>query len=550
MLSFYFLILLFVCKNTVRSEENGSDAKKPNIVIILADDVGTGDIPAYWNTSVVDMPHLDALGKKGVTFLDAHASPICAPSRYMLLSGNYAHQGAFPNGSWGLYENGNQFIDKQKSIAEVLRDGAGYHTHMAGKWHLGAKAPPYGINRTVFQRSRALSDSSLNWNLPLIQGPQDIGFDSSYVTSGGIQAPPYSFFRDGYLTTDSSNIHYWEKGAYHAEFGKSKIAKHPGEGDKSWDSSAYNRILVNETIDFIDAHLAETPSKPFFSYVALGAVHVPHSPPNYFLDGTPVKGEYPTRHLDMLLEMDKVVGSIVKHIEKRNIQEETIIIFASDNGGLEHSLGTTEHLSGGPLRGRKGSIYEGGHRIPMIMRYDNVFPQNAKRKHMVMLNDIYATICEIVGIEIPYGSAQNSISFAAYIKSQKNNDGRRRKLPTWVHENNRVKEEAVRFGKMKLIHNVFESSVQLYNLTSDQSESIDLSEDEKYSTLIANMIRKLKKIGPCPDDVVGKFQVYGRSNPKGCNWFQKKKTRCKNFIEGKKHCASICGHNLQFCPAV
>ena len=110
-----FLMLVFSFIIQVAAQ-----AKKPNILLILADDVGTGDVPSYWNSSVVEMPNLDRLAKMGVTFKDVHSTPLFAPSRYMLLSGNYAHRGSRPNGSWGLWENGNQFLTHQKSIAEVF----------------------------------------------------------------------------------------------------------------------------------------------------------------------------------------------------------------------------------------------------------------------------------------------------------------------------------------------------------------------------------------------------------------------------------------------
>jgi len=111
--------------------------KRPNILLILADDIGQGDIPAYFNTSVVSMPNVDALMEKGVMFTDTHSTPLCAPSRYILLSGNYQHRGRNAKGTWSINEGFNQFRGNQKSIAQVLRDDAGYHTAMFGKWHLG-----------------------------------------------------------------------------------------------------------------------------------------------------------------------------------------------------------------------------------------------------------------------------------------------------------------------------------------------------------------------------------------------------------------------------
>jgi arylsulfatase A-like enzyme len=250
--------------------------RKPNILLILADDLGTGDIPAYFNTSMVHMPNLNRLVAKGVTFKDVHSTPLCAPSRYMLLSGLYAHRGRNKGGSWSLKDNGNQFRGDQKSIAQTLRDGAKYNTFMTGKWHMGAKAPPNGL----YDYSQTLTHPMHDWSKALIDGPQDIGFESSFITIGGIQAPPYSFFRDGFLTTKSSDVVYWENDSEHdMQCGRSIIGKESGEGSNDWDSTAYNMILVNETIGFVDKHLESKPENPFFAYVALGGVHIPHSPP-------------------------------------------------------------------------------------------------------------------------------------------------------------------------------------------------------------------------------------------------------------------------------
>ena len=524
--------------------------KKPNILLILADDVGTGDIPAYWNSSVVDMPNMKKLAEMGVTFNDVHSTPICAPSRYMLLSGNYAHRGFRPNGSWGFYENRNQFLDHQKSIAEVLKED-GYHTSMFGKWHLGVKAPPNGIvgGAETKATKRILKNKDIDWSLPLIQGPGDIGFHKSYMTTGGIQAPPYSFFRDDLLTTNiTTDTKYWEKGSHEMPRGTSKIGKHPGLGDVNWDSSAYNMILVNETESFIDNHIEEKSNQPFFAYVALGAVHFPHSPPDQYLDGSPVKDQYASRHLDMLLELDKVVGSLVGMIEDRKLQNDTIIIFTSDNGGLRTKSAEVGHLMSGPLRGEKASIYEGGHRVPLIMRYDNKFPSNERRKKMVGLHDLYATICKLVGIDVPNGSAQDSMSFADYIEDGRNKIGRRKKLATWEIKENRLLREAVRFGSWKLIHNAVDSSVELYNLATDISESVDLSTNPEYENKIIAMKSYLKAEGPCPDDREGKFPIQGLKAKKGCGWFRKKTdARCDRHREGEQYCASVCGRNQRFC---
>lgn len=340
--------------------------KKPNIIIMMADDVGTGDIPFYWNgdnTSLVDMPNLERLSHKAVLFEDAHSTPLCAPSRYMLLSGNYPHRGRVPYGTWNLKGDSNHFMDDQRSIAQELAD-AGYRTGIFGKWHLGAKVPPHGIKNISHPLTELLHD----WSMPLIDGPGDIGFHESLISTGGLQAVPYAFFRNDMLDFNPQDTKWWASNtSSNTSYGLNKFEDgKDGEGDPNWDNSAYDMILVNETKEFIERHLEESPEKPFFAYVAFGAVHTPHAPPTKYIDGSEVEGRYMSNHLDMLGLMDKAVGSLMDTIEEKNMEEETIIIFTSDNGGLVYP-DETGHRASGPLRGAKSDVYEGGHRVPLLI---------------------------------------------------------------------------------------------------------------------------------------------------------------------------------------
>merc|ERR1719223_1435416 len=237
---------------------------------------------------------------------------------------------------------------------------------MMGKWHLGGVVPPLGIAPSA-TLDKLLKHESHDWTLPLGGGPQDTGFDSSLISTAGIQNAPYSFIRDGIMDIEAvNNTYYWKKGSYSMPRGISKI-KRRGDGSPNWDSTAYNQILVDETISFIDRHLEMRSDDPFLAYVALGAVHGPHSPPDKYLDNSTIAGKYKSHHLDLLAEVDKVVGSVVSAIEERGLANNTIIIFTSDNGGLGKSK-DYGHFPSGPLQGQKGSIYEGGHQVPLIIR--------------------------------------------------------------------------------------------------------------------------------------------------------------------------------------
>jgi len=463
---------------------------KPNILLILADDIGVGDVKGYWDDSQVHMPFMEDIVNRGTTFFNVHSTPLCAPSRYLLLSGNYQYRGRNIAGEWYLGDNG-QFQKEQMSIAEVLKTKGNYHTAVMGKWHLGGRIQPDGLQGKM---NNTLSSPMHNFTLPIKQGAKSLGFDSSLISMGGIQSPPFSFFRNDYL--EEKSIKFWNSGEYNMTFGKSKIIK-PGEGAQDWDSTAYNMILVNETNRFLDRHMRNRPNDPFFAYVALGAAHKPHTPPNTFLNGAPIAGQSPTVHMDMLSELDMTLGALTKSLEDRGLMEDTIIIFTSDNGGQGTVTGSDKynHHSNSKLRGQKGSPYEGGHRVPFIMRYDGVIPAGGKEHSLIGLNDVFATLCDIADIQVPFGQARDSLSFADLIIPDSPPRDRRENI--WIsrfrhHGGNNV-FEAVVTPKYKLIR--FENGkVKLYDLENDLSEKVDLSQSHK--KVVETMQEILRQIGP------------------------------------------------------
>lgn len=472
--------------------------KKPNILLILADDMGTGDIPFYWNTSLVDMPNLQKLADQGVLFEDAHSTPLCSPSRYMLLSGNYPHRGREHYGTWTWNKDRNHFRDGQKSIAYELGN-AGYKTAMFGKWHLGAKIPPNGMK----DRDKPLTCPKHDWSKPLEQGPGDIGFHESVVSMEGLQSPPYNFFRNDMIDFDVQRTKYWEEGTYLMPSGNSTIRNNKeGQGDPDWDISAYDMILVKETKGFIENHLEGGDDKPFFAYVAFGGVHTPHNPPIKYIDGSPVENEYQTRHLDMLGLVDKAVGSLMEIIEENGLKEDTIILFSSDNGGIKINSGSDNHNVSGPLRGSKGQVYDGGHRVPLIISQPGTFGQGERRDQVVGLNDIYATICDLVGIEPSDDSALDSISFADYIKDA-NKRSKRKTLGTFQLGRSKNWGHAFRKNQYKFVHHPHINKFEMYNMKWDIGEARNMLEGDPADWIVnkaVNFCKTLRRIGPCPID--------------------------------------------------
>ncbi|GFH49945.1 hypothetical protein CTEN210_06421 [Chaetoceros tenuissimus] len=519
--------------------------KKPNILILLADDVGTSDIP-YWGDNIVPMHNIQKLQSQGVMFMDAHASSICAPSRYMLLSGNYPHRGLNSGGTWSWLNNQNQFLNNQKSIAEVLKDQFNYHTGMLGKWHLGGGVPSGGTYSK--DTKRPLSCCNIDWKKPMEDGPNDIGFDESFYTMGGIQSAPYSFFRNGYLQTDIDDIKFWEQGSYATvnDNGESIIAK-PGEGDPNWDSTEYNTKLVKEVDNFLENH---DTSDPFFLYVGLGPVHRPHSPVKFYLDGTPVAGTFNDPHLDMLYELDLVIGSMISSVEDRGLMDNTLVIFASDNGGIVKDIRHTNEF-GRHFRGGKGTVWEGGHTIPMIMRYDGVLGAGEKRTGLVGLNDVYATLADIVGFDIPDGSAQDSISFADHALSEAV-DSKREFFGIfhWPKVS-----YALRWGSFKyaVIHTSDTKKEEyLFNLDYDVKEERNLLiEGSQFHKRKKNqMATELRRLGLCPLDIEDKFLLTNGPDAGSrvtCNYFRKDKSRCEDQLLGELNCNSVCGRFRKDC---
>jgi len=250
------------------------------------------------------------------------------------------------------------------------------------------------------------------------------------------------------------------------------------------------------------------------------------------------------------------VGSVVQHLENRGLLDDTIIIFTSDNGGLgrKATAGSSDygHFSSGPLKGFKSSIHEGGHRVPFIIRWSNgVVPKGETRSHLVGLNDVFATLCQLAGVDVPEGQAIDSVSFADYIVDENNTKNLRDFLGVWNVKENILREESIRKNNLKLIRERETGNLFLYDLDADLSETRNLINWNKYRDTVSEMLDKLKEISPCYDNE-NTFEVLGSGGSKEettCGWFRQKPLRCDTHPEGKIQCRLACARhgNMKFC---
>ena len=368
---------------------------RPNIVYILADDLGYGDIACNAADCRIATPHIDALAERGMRFTDAHAtSAICSPSRYSILTGRYAWKTQLKRSvlwAWDapLIEPG------QPTVPRLLRDH-GYRTACIGKWHLGwdwatkdGTKPndtlPYGV---WCDSERAAYEDNIDYERPIGGGPVDHGFDN-YFGVDVPNFPPYTWFEDDTIASPPT------------EPKPDEVYGHPGGAVAGWDPYRIIPECTRRATDFI-ADAATEAARPFFLYLALTS---PHSPivPNDAFRGVSGIGDYG----DFVCEVDWVVGQVVGVLDHAGCFDNTLVIFTSDNGpeiqmlddeGAYTRARRTQHYSMGPLRGIKRDVWEGGHRVPFVASWPRVIPTRSTSDELVSLSDLFATCADVLEV--------------------------------------------------------------------------------------------------------------------------------------------------------
>lgn len=389
---------------------NFTIAEKPNIIFIMADDLGLGDISHHVRTQMnkeplFETPAIDSLARQGLWFTDGHSSTaLCSPTRYCVMTGNNNYRSYAPWGVWGTFRE-TAFRSGDVTLGSVVRE-AGYATGFIGKWHLGGDFLDKKSGKFYRGNDHGNPDSTVDLSTFVGHGPKFCGFDYDFTLPCGIQGPIYTAYENETwypLNSDSKIIYLSEETALDPAFISDKGS---GLGDSHWDARAMGKIISAKAVDFINAKANQ--NKPFFLYYCSPQVHKPHCPTDTF-DGKKIKGQTPSRHLDTVLDLDMQVKRIVNALKANAVYDNTLLVFVSDNGGLQVDPDTiaSGHRSNGGWAGCKNSPLEGGHRVPFFV----VWPGHIKSgttAEPAITHDMLATFAALVGTPIPQDQAQDS----------------------------------------------------------------------------------------------------------------------------------------------
>ena len=477
----YLVFMIFLALALISVTNSRSTAsERPNVIYILADDLGVGDVRSFSPNSPVDTTNIDRLAQAGMRFTNAHSSnAVCTPTRYSLLTGRYSwrdHSG----GALGPF--GANHIDLERLTVGEMFKQQGYSTAVVGKWHLG-------MNWQTTTGGRPNSTgTNVDYTQPFLDGPTSHGFDY-YFGDDVINLPPYTYIENdrtiGIPSPDENGQPFTI----------------PGGNASGYHTPGYEPVDVMPRItDVATDYISENANKndPFFLYFSLTAPHVPVVPPPD-LQGSTGKGAYG----DFIATVDQTVGAVLDSLADPNgdgqtddsIVDDTIVIFTSDNGAqIGHAFSTSPgEIDGERMRGFKADIYEGGHRVPMLVQWPGHVESNTASEALVDTTDFMATMADIIGFDQDNTSGNDSVSMLPMLTRQAD-AGRRYAVHQSISSALAIRElhddhewklvfthDSGGFGKTTQIDPNSEitdfSTLQLFDLAADPNESDNLLAD-------------------------------------------------------------------------
>lgn len=449
----------------------GSAAEQPNILVILADDMGYGDIRALNPDSKIPTPHLDKLAADGAIFTDAHSgSAVCTPTRYGLLTGRYCWRTRLKSGVL-FPPNDRPLIENDRVTVASFLKSHGYRTAMVGKWHLG-------IGWTRDEKGK------VDFDAPFTDGPVEKGFQQFFGIAASLDMVPYVFLRDHQAIAKTPESQ--------AKLNFPKFIR-KGPKDPNFDPGDCLDLLAKEAGSFIRESTKAKEGEPFFLYLPLTAPHKPVWPHQRFV-GKSKLGPYG----DFVHQVDHTVGEVLKALEESGAADNTLVIYTSDNGsfmfrrkeGEDHHLANEgdqgyrpqDHQANFHFRGTKADVWEGGHRVPFLVRWPRGgIKPGSSTDRVTCLTDLLATVAEAINKPLPTGAGEDSFSFLAEARG-----GKSTKARPGVINHSAAGFFAIRRGPWKLVlasgsggrqqprGKSFEKPYHLFDLGKDPSEADNL----------------------------------------------------------------------------
>ncbi len=484
----FILLLLLHC-------HPAGAAERPNIVLILADDLGYGDVGCYNPQSKVPTPNLDRLAREGMRFTDAHAaSTVCTPSRYSIMTGRMCFRTGYRGGVFtGV--GGPSLIEADRVTLPGMLRAQGYATACVGKWHIGMTFQT--TDGTPVHQAKIGGDGNgaatelarvrlVDFTKPITDGPVHRGFDYFFGTA----CCPGTDWLYAFIENDRVPVP-----PEHA-LDASKLPKHPYANDcrpgliaPGYEHETLDLVFLDKSKAWLTQQVKREPTKPFFLYHAMHAVHLPSFAAPEF-QGKTKAGP----HGDFIAELDHIVGELMVTLQKLGVADNTLIIFTSDNGpettSVVHMRADFDHDGARPWRGVKRDDWEGGHRVPLIVRWPSRVTANVSDA-TVCLTDVMATCAAITGAQLPANAAEDSFSFLPALTGKP--DGSPQRDYT-IHQTIKL-DMAIRRGDWKLLDHrgsggnnygsgelqpyaladtAPDATGQLYNLKTDPGETTNL----------------------------------------------------------------------------
>ena len=483
-------------------------ADRPNIVYILCDDLGYGDVACLNPAGKIKTPHMDRIAREGMIFTDAHSgSSVCTPTRYGVLTGRYAWRSKLKNGVLGglsprLIEPGRM------TVADLLK-AQGYHTAAIGKWHLGMDWAKKGevSELNIETREQAFN---VDYAQPIKNGVTSVGFDYLYGISASLDMVPYTYIENDRVTALPT-----EDRDFPMYLGRAEGRVRKGPTAPGFEVENVLPDLTRKSAGYIQSRAQEAKQgKPFFLYLPLASPHTPVVPTKEW-QGRSGLGYYG----DFVMQTDWAVGEVLKALDEHGLAANTLIIFTSDNGcspqadfpGLTAQGHNPSHL----YRGHKADIYEAGHRVPFIARWPGKIKEGTRSEQTVCLTDFMRTVADILQVTLPDNAGEDSVSL----------------LPAFVGKDRAPLREAtvhhsingsfsIRQGKWKLAfcpgsggwssprpgqHDTTALPlIQLYNLETDIAETRNVQGD--HPDVVAQLTRLMEKYASEGRSTPGRIQ--------------------------------------------